>query len=248
VPAIRSAPPAVILAAGQGARIGSPLPKPLTPLRGHSLLERTVTSLSLVGVQEVWVTVGHRATEVAAHAVTVGQTLGVSVHPVEVPGWERGNGASALAVAEHIGDRPFFLLMADHLIEPTILERLLSEPPGPDEVCLAVDRDLDGLFDVPDVTKVRTRADGSFEAIGKELEDWDAADTGVFLCTPALFRELAAAGARNRHQLSHAMARLAHERRARAVDATGCRWLDVDTPEALHEAEAWLDAVNAGTP
>jgi CDP-L-myo-inositol myo-inositolphosphotransferase len=45
---------------------------------------------------------------------------------------------------------------------------------------------------------------------------------------------------RNKHGLSDGLMELASEGRARVVDVTGMPWLDVDTPDALREAEQRL--------
>jgi CDP-L-myo-inositol myo-inositolphosphotransferase len=108
---------------------------------------------------------------------------------------------------------------------------------------LAVDTDRAGLFDVQDATKVRlseSLGELFIRAIGKEIAPWDAADTGLFLCTPAMAEALRTAGENGAWSLSAAMQRLAREGRALAADVRGAQWLDVDTPEALAEAERRL--------
>jgi CDP-L-myo-inositol myo-inositolphosphotransferase len=104
---------------------------------------------------------------------------------------------------------------------------------------LAVDRDKDGIFDLDDVTRVKID-DGRITAIEKTLDDWDAGDTGVMFCTTGLFDGLERAAARNAHGLSDGLRELARKGRARTVDVTGLSWLDVDTPDALREAERRL--------
>ena len=106
-------------------------------------------------------------------------------------------------------------------------------------MCLAVDRDGPGVFDLADATKVHC-VNGRVEGIGKDLDEWDGIDTGVFLCTPAIFSGLEQAHDAGRHFLSHAIAELASRGLVRPVDVTGYRWLDIDTPEALAEAERRL--------
>lgn len=73
-------------------------------------------------------------------------------------------------------------------------------------------------------------------------------DTGVFLCTTALFEGLEKAAEVNKHGLSDALRELAQEGRAGTVDVTGQSWLDVDTPQALHEAEHRLLQELVGKP
>lgn len=232
-------PHVVILAAGEGTRIDSNRPKPLVPVLGMTLLERTVRTCASVGAQQFVVVVGYREEQVRAHVAALGERLGVHIVCVGAEDWSLGNGASTLAAAGDIGNRRFFLVMADHLVDPEILKKLLLDPPGSTEVCVAVDHDRCQVFDLDDATKVRCR-NGQLAAIGKDLDQWDSIDTGVFLCTPALFRALESTRDVGQDSLSHGIADLASRRLVRAVDVTGCRWLDVDTPEALAEAERRL--------
>ena len=95
------------------------------------------------------------------------------------------------------------------------------------------------VFDLDDVTRVRID-DGHITGIGKNLGDWDAGDTGIMLCTSGLYEGLERAAARNQHGLSDGLRELAGEGRAGTVDVTRMSWLDVDTPDALREAERRL--------
>jgi CDP-L-myo-inositol myo-inositolphosphotransferase len=232
-------PPAVILAAGNGARLGAKMSKPLAPLLGQSLIERSLRSCVTVGVRQFVVVVGQLEEQVRAHLGVLAKRLGVSIACVRAERWYLGNGASTLAAANQIGNRPFFLLMADHLLDPEILSHLLVDPPASGEVCLAVDHGGQPVFDLEDATKVRC-LNGRLEGIGKDLDEWDGIDTGAFLCTPAIFEALEKAQDAGRYCLSHGIAELASDGLVRAVDVTGYRWLDVDTPEALAEAERRL--------
>ena len=129
--------------------------------------------------------------------------------------------------------------MADHLVSPALIQRVLRAPLDAREVCLGVDRDTVRLFDRDDATKVRVEQ-GLIGRIGKQLPDWNAVDTGVFLATPALFDALEHATNRGRHALSHGIEALAEGGHARAVDVTGEPWIDVDTPESFREARRRL--------
>lgn len=233
---------AVILAAGRGSRLypTSRLPKPLVQVQGVTLAERVMETVhDATGIRRFIVTLGWRAGDVEAHFADVAGRLGVSVDFVRVADWDLGNGASALAASGLTRDRPFLLVMSDHLFDPAIARRLVDDPPGPGEMRLAIDRDKDGIFDLDDVTRVSTDGD-RIAAIGKNLSAWDAADTGVMLCTSGLFEGLRRAAAKGQHGLSDGLRDLARERRAGVVDVTGLSWIDVDTPEARHEAERRL--------
>ncbi len=232
---------ALILAAGLGSRLRpqTKTPKPLTRVLGLTLAERVVCTMLGAGIRRFVVTLGHEAETVRAHFSDIARRRGVTIDVIEADGWERGNGASALAAKGRTGEAPFFLVMIDHLVDPKIARALADDPPAAGEMCLAVDRDKDGIFDLDDVTRVKID-DGRIQAIEKTLDDWDAGDTGVMLCTSGLFEGLERAAARNQHGLSDGLRELAGEGRAKTVDVTGMPWLDVDTPEALREAERRL--------
>ena len=232
---------ALILAAGLGSRLRphTKTPKPLTRVLGLTLAERVVCTLLDAGIRRFLVTLGHEAEAVRAHFSDIARRRGVTIDFIGARDWEQGNGASALAAKTHTGDAPFFLVMVDHLFDPRIARALADDPPAPGEMHLAVDRDKDAIFDLDDVTRVKID-DGRIEEIGKTLDDWDASDTGVMLCTSGLFEGLERAAAKNKHGLSDGLRELAGEGRAQTVDVTGRLWLDVDTPEALSEAERRL--------
>ncbi len=232
---------ALILAAGLGSRLNpeTTTPKPLTKVLGLTLAERVVCTLQAADIRRVLVVLGHQAKTIREHFSDISRRRGVPVEFIEAEGWERGNGASALAAQGHTGNAPFLLVMTDHLFDPAVVRTLAGDGLAPGEIRLAVDRDKDGIFDLEDVTRVRLAGDRITE-IGKTLQAWDAADTGVMLCTPGLFEGLERAAAKGMHGLSDGLGELAGEGRAGTVDVTGRPWLDVDTPEALREAERRL--------
>ncbi|MFQ5805172.1 MAG: sugar phosphate nucleotidyltransferase [Phycisphaerae bacterium] len=233
---------AVILAAGQGTRLSpreNGAAKPTVRLLGLSLVERTMVACLAAGIRRFLVVVGHRAEAVQAHVERVASRRGCEAVFVTAPDWELGNGASALAVSGRVGDAPFLLIMADHLVESPLIEAVLRTPLAEGEVCLGVDRDKATVFDLEDVTRV-TLSNGRVGRLGKSFEPWDAADTGVFRCTAGLFDGLRRAAAGNRHTLTDGMNELAADGRVAAVDVTGAGWLDVDTPEAYREARRRL--------
>jgi CDP-L-myo-inositol myo-inositolphosphotransferase len=211
----------------------------MVPLLGQTLIERILRSCATAGVQQFLVVVGRAEETMRVHLEALEERLGVGVTCVRAEDWALGNGASARSVAGQVGNRRFFLVMADHLFDPEMLGRLLLDPPASGEVCAAIDYDRQRVFDLDDATKVRC-VDGRLVAIAKNLEQWDGVDTGVFLCTPELFSALGRAQDAGQHSLSHGIAELVSRGLARAVDVTGCRWLDIDTPAALEEAERRL--------
>lgn len=57
---------AVLLAAGRGTRMGSPLPKPLVPLAGRPLVAHLIDAVQAAGIARIVAVVGHGADQVSA--------------------------------------------------------------------------------------------------------------------------------------------------------------------------------------
>ena len=85
--------------------------------------------------------------------------------------WSTPNGYSVIAGAARIeGD--YLLMMADHIFEASILQRLAKAGTKSRGVTLAIDRRTDSpLVDPDDATWVKTDADGRIEAIGKSIAE-----------------------------------------------------------------------------
>jgi 1L-myo-inositol 1-phosphate cytidylyltransferase len=235
---------ALIIAAGFGSRLAGPAPcKPLTPIAGVPLIELAVRQAAAVGVRRVTVVTGHGAAELERFLADLSARTGLAVVPERMSDWSRPNGWSVLAGASRIaGD--YLLLMADHLFERSILERLVGRTRNGEALTLATDRRLTGeLIDPDDATWVRTRADGCIEAIGKGLHDPHAVDCGAFLATPELAAAIEAAIAAGAPgSLSDGVQRLAQRGQAATLDIGEAWWIDVDDPRshALAEAQAPL--------
>ena len=230
----------VILAAGNGTRIRSVspgLPKPLVDFRGKPILEHVIRRAHHAGIERFVIVVGYRSDLIRNWFDS--RTLGVSVTFVENREYHKSNGISALKARDEIHEN-FLLLMADHIFEPDTARVLLHQPLGPGEVILAVDPKIDRIFDLDDATKVRRDRDRIVD-IGKEIAHYDALDTGMFLCSPALFDRLESASRDGNCSLSDGMRQLAAERRLRALEIGEAQWQDVDTPEALAHAEGVFD-------
>ncbi len=228
----------LILAAGNGSRLikasgGSP--KPLVQLHGKSLLEHVILGAREAGIDRFVIVVGYGA-DAMRHWFAGRRLDGVSVSVVENAEYHKDNGVSVLEARDQIRE-PFLLLMADHIFEPRTANALLAEPLMPDEVILAVDLKLDTIFDLDDATKVRRDGDHIVD-IGKEIAEYDAFDTGMFLCSPALFDVLESVIKEGNCSLSDGMRVLGREGRLRAFDIQDAAWQDVDTPEALAYAES----------
>ena len=239
-----TAPPlAVILAAGKGVRLQngcSAISKPLVYLRGLSLAERSIAQLLAAGVERFVVVLGCEARGVRSEFERIARRRRCQIAFVVAEDWQQGNGCSAAAAKQLVGDDPFLLTMVDHLLSPEMIRQVLADPPSAHELTLAVDRDTDSVFDVSDLTKVET-SNGRVTSIGKDLPKWSAADTGLFYCSSKLFDGLSRAHGQGRFSLTDGVRECIVEDRVRTIDVTGERWLDVDTPEAFREAQQRID-------
>ena len=230
----------VIVAAGQGARLrekGSL--KPLIKIRGQSLIERVIERIGSAGVDELVVVSGYRGEELRAALDAFSARSGTTITHVVNDEWDRANGVSLLKARQQLRE-PFLLAMCDHLMEPGILGGLLALPRDPDTVTLAVDFHLDSpLNDPEDVTRVKC-VDGRIERIGKVIREFNAFDTGVFLCGTVVFDALEASQAQGDDSISGAMNVLAHWGKALVFDIGDQLWIDVDNPAAFAKAEVLL--------
>ena len=235
---------AVILAAGNGsrlARVAGRMPKPLVELHGRPLIEHIMLGAREAGIERFVIVAGYRAEAVREWAQCE-RLCGIEIDVVENHEYKtKANGVSLLKARQVITES-FLLLMSDHLFDSETAAKLLRQPIANDEVILAVDRKLDSIFDMDDATKVLCNPTGQIVAIGKMLPVYNAVDTGMFLCTPAIFSALEFATVNGDCSLSDGMRLLGQQGKFRAFDIGDGMWQDVDTPEALAYAEAMFGA------
>jgi len=214
------------------------LPKPLRVVGGVPLVVRVLRTLKSAGIQEAVVITGFQG-DAVRRALKAETELGLKLSFVDNPHFDKKNGVSLLAAARFV-DRECLLTMSDHLYSPELVRRLLAAEVPEGSCALAVDYDIERCFDLDDATKVGVEL-GKIKRIGKELESYDALDTGVFRIGPALIAELAAVEASTGDcSLSDGVQALSRRGRFLATDVGDVRWVDVDTPQALACAEAML--------
>jgi 1L-myo-inositol 1-phosphate cytidylyltransferase len=230
----------LIVAAGMGGRLRAKGPsKPLVPIQGVGLLERVITRARDAGVERFFVVSGYRGDDVRTALDRFSRREGISIVHIVNDEWQRANGVSVHKAKPYL-DGPFLLSMCDHLFDPQIIRGLIASPLEPDTVTLAVDFNVAGsINDLDDVTRVKC-ANGRIEHIGKVIRDFNAIDTGVFLCTPVIFEALEASQATGDDSISGAMNVLARQGKARVFDVQGRLWLDVDDPASFDKAEELL--------
>jgi len=232
----------VILAAGGGTRL-APLtdnrPKPLVPVLGRPLIEYTIHSFGQVGIRELVIVVGYQGGMIAQE-IGDGSRYGLKVSYAPNPYYEGGNGTSIYAARLFLADEAFVLAMADHMIAPPLLRGLLDRREIDDTLC--VDRAAKAPPQVKDATKVWVNDAGLITQIGKDLEHWNAIDTGVFLFTPRIFPIVADLMRERdgRCTVTDAVRRLISLKGMQACDVSGAFWMDVDTVADLQYVERLL--------
>ena len=231
---------AVIIAAGSGMRFGKATqfrPKPLIDVAGVPLILRTILTARKAGIDHFTVVTGYRA-EVIEDFLRREVPGDIFVQCVRNDKWQLPNGLSVLR-AKGCAPERFVLLMSDHLFDADILKKLLADPLIPGHCRLAVDFRTENIVDLEDATKVLVEA-GKLTDIGKEITCYNAIDTGIFLCSHALFDALEASASQGRESLSDGIRELIRNQCMEATDVSSLFWQDIDTARDLKEGKKRL--------
>ena len=239
---------AVILAAGFGSRLGAPEGhKILAEIAGRPLLDWHVRAFARAGVTRLIIVTGFEHEALATALRDWNSPVSMQIDIAVNPAFDLSNGVSILAAQ---APTPFWLAMGDHLVDPRLFGRLpeiahLMAEQGHGGA-LGIDYALDDVFDMPDANKLRF-ADGRLQAIGKEIDDFDCVDVGLFWCDqPFVDALLAERRDRGDCNTSDAMRRLDAEGKAGYFDiGTKTWWQDVDTPGARAHAEGLVERYGA---
>jgi len=228
----------LIIAAGEGSRLSNRGDsKPLVPLLELPLIERVILNAKGAGITDFYIVTGYNGEKLRNHLDQFAQNRGLKITHLINNQWKKENGLSVLAAKKEINEN-FILLMSDHIFDKSILEDLMQEKVNDGEIILAVDYNLKNkTVDVDDVTKVLVDNKGRIINIGKNIKKYNAYDTGIFLCSPAIFEALEESSANGDTSLSAGIRILAKKKKARAFDIKGKYWIDVDDENAFKKAE-----------
>ena len=233
---------ALIIAAGRGERLKpftDELPKPLMPLLGLRLIERVILSVREAGIKEFVIVTGFLGRKLRKF-LGDGTKYGVKIEYVKNRGWKKGNGCSVYEARNHLKEN-FILLMSDHIFNPKILSALKRCKIGRDECLLFVDEMMQYVFDIDDATKVKV-VDGKIVEIGKDLEEYNGVDMGIFLCSNYIFKVLKRNIEEEQYSLTESIRELAKQGKMKThcIDNERYYWVDIDTFEMLKIAEKLL--------
>lgn len=228
---------ALIIAAGNGTRM-QPVTrgrhKSLMPLLGLKIIERVILGAKEAGITEFVIVTGYKG-KILQDFIGNGKRYGVSIQFVQNDDWEKANGISALAAKNHFKEN-FALLMSDHVFNPRTLISIQRLKLKENECALAIDKNLDTVLDVEDTTKVLVKK-GMAIAINKHLDKYNAYDTGMFVCSPHLFKVLERTTKKGKNSLSDGMRLLVKEGKLRVMNNEGRFWADCDTWEDIKFAK-----------
>ncbi|MBB3663682.1 bifunctional UDP-N-acetylglucosamine pyrophosphorylase/glucosamine-1-phosphate N-acetyltransferase [Prauserella sediminis] len=160
----------VILAAGEGTRMRSDLPKVLHPIAGRPLVEHAVRAVAGLGPDELVVVVGHGREQVSAHLDTVSDAIGTAVKTA-VQEQQRGTGHAVRCALEALpagdsgtvlvtyGDVPLLdtPTLTDFLAAHerdgnavTVLTSVVDDPSGYGRIVRDADGDVTGIVEHKD--------------------------------------------------------------------------------------------------
>jgi choline kinase len=239
---------AVILIAGEGSRLRQGYGqarlrgadkyclKPFVPVLGRPLLSYTLDAVSCAGITTAHFVVGYESERVIAQAKQLIPPH-ITASFIVNRDWQKQNGISLLAAAGHVTG-PFLLTMGDHVFDETIIDCLL-ENFEPGLLNIAIDRKVHSIVDLDDAMKVQTR-ENKVTGIGKNLRNYDAIDTGLFVCPLEIFVYLEQAKSKNGGSdcsLANGVELMAFDGKVRGIDIGTARWHDIDTPRILEHVE-----------
>lgn len=227
---MKKTPDIVILAAGNGTRMGNftrYLPKPMISLNNVPIIDYILKKLMYLDIQRIIFVVGYQRDtlitylkenyyEKAELAFIINSQI------------DRENGYSLLCAKDSIKSDRFLLLMADHVVDFEIYKNV-SDLAEIGEIILATSS-FSGLNDSDEATKVLLK-ENQILKIGKNLELYSAYDTGVFAMSKKVFPILERL-CQQQYQvsISDLVNRCIQSNlKVFSCDVTGYFWMDIDT-------------------
>jgi len=214
--------------------------KPLIQVLGLSLIERLILSAKNAGLTDFYVVTGYNGEKVRDYLNRFSQSRNIDITHIINEEREKGVGLSVLK-AKKLLDVNFILLMCDHIFDESILEKIKNKKIADDEIMLAVDYNIKNnkLVDVNNVSKVVVE-DSRILNIGKNIKKYSAYDTGIFLCSPAIFSAIEESLPYGNDSLLRAIALMAEKEKAKAIDIKDDYWIEVNTKKDRRKAAKLL--------
>ena len=235
---------AVILSAGEGARMGpftASEPKVMIPVGNRPILEYVVQALVENGVHELVVVVGYHRERILSHFQD-GKAYGAHIRYV-IQGKQLGTAHALVAARAELEDR-FIVLNGSNMIDARVVEDLLGQKTGPAVVITQSDRPRS--YGV--VTVEGGRLVGITEKPAEVISN--LINTGAYALDATIFPEIERLASQGKHDLPSAVSGLAGTREVAAVRTQGM-WVDALYPWDLlrlnQAALASAHEIRAGT-
>jgi MurNAc alpha-1-phosphate uridylyltransferase len=234
---------AMVLAAGMGKRmrpLTDTIPKPLVRLKGKPLIDHVLDRIAAAGIEHAIVNVHHYADKLEAHLagrkrprITISDERGVLLD----------TGGGVVKALPKLGPNPFLIHNSDSVWIEGIgsnLARLIAawDPSRMDSLMLVA----------IGATSLGYEGHGDFNMtpdglIARRTEHREApfVFTGVSIAHPRLFE----GAPQGRFSLNALWDRAIERGRLYGVRLDGM-WMHVGTPEAVQEAEKWIEHEDAG--
>lgn len=207
---------------------------------GIPLIARIILHAQRAGIEDFYVVTGYNGSRLKKYLMSFAKKRNIKITCLHNDKWKKENGLSVLR-AKDIISKNFILLMSDHIFNEQIIVKLKNRKINEDEVILAIDYNIERnhFVDHDDVTKVFIK-DSKVLSIGKDINKYNAFDTGIFLCTQAIFNAIEKSVENGDTTLSGGMRLLAERGKVKTFDINGYYWIDVDNEERLKFAEKHL--------
>ncbi|MBN2017088.1 MAG: NTP transferase domain-containing protein [Candidatus Cloacimonetes bacterium] len=241
---------AVIIAAGCGSRLQDyhhGIPKTLLEVLGKRIIDDILQKLLFRGISEIVIATGFKGNLIKDYLVQ--SPFAENITFVHNPNWKKANGISVLC--SKIALKPsdtFLLMMSDHIFQLEILDDVIDFAIHDNEALLAIDRKIESIPDIDDGMKLQcTHLKDSVYRINrfsKQLNNFDAIDTGIFKFQYSFFSTLGNAITSGNDSLSDACNVLSKNHKMIGIDIGDKRWLDIDTPEMLNQERLLEEILN----
>jgi choline kinase len=253
---------AVIVAGGNGSRLGRDVPKPLVQLGDKRIIEHVVENAARAGITRFAVVTRYLADRFPPVTDAIAERLGVTIGCVNLNERFRGDPLNESLAASVLrghriglpGESRFVLLMGDHVGDDKIVAKLRQHDPGngmllavePSEGRTAAELGYGG----DSLSKVFVDDRGLIRCVGKRITRYNGFDTGFFHVDGAVTRHIEdrldrlTPAERPLYDLQRIEQELAELNRMRAVNIGRARWRNVNTPDEFRRAEE----VFGGTP
>jgi glucose-1-phosphate thymidylyltransferase len=235
---------AVILAAGEGARMGpftASVPKVMIPVGNRPVLEYGVAALAECGVRDLIFVVGYRRERIQAHFQD-GKAFDVRITYVNQ--MKQLGTAHALGEARSQLDGPFVVLNGSNMVDRHFVADLLDHADGSAIMITESDK--------PRNYGVVTLKDRNVQAILEKPTEIvsNLINTGAYALDPSIFPEIDALAAEGKHDLPSVLTKLAERDAVAAIRSEGT-WVDALFPwDLLRLNQAALQTahdIRAGT-